>query len=241
MCMPALRLSFLGEVRLIGPDGSPFRLPTRKALFLLALVAAASDRKLSRDRAVNLLWSTRQEAQGRASLRQTLFLLHQHLPAGTGAALVADREALSLDADLVWVDVWALRDALNDASADTLDRAASLYRGEFLEGLIPPDPGLDEWLTAARTDLRDAAVSLLERLVEVRTAANTSEAVRAAERLVEIDPLREASHRVLIGTLAAAGDRAEAMRRYLAAKDLLERALGIGLSAETTALHAALS
>jgi TolB-like protein/DNA-binding SARP family transcriptional activator len=238
--MPALRLSFLGEVRLVGPDGSAFRLPTRKALFLLAPLAAAPDRKLSRDRVVNLLWSTRQEAQGRASLRQTLFLLHQRLAAGTGAALVADRETLSLDPDLVWVDLWALRDALTAATADALDHAASLYRGEFLEGLIPPDPALDDWLTSARADLRDMAVNLLERLVEVHAVPNPSEAVRAAERLVEIDPLREASHRLLIGALAAAGDRAEAMRRYLTVKDLLERELGVGLSAETEALHATL-
>jgi DNA-binding SARP family transcriptional activator len=230
--MPALRLSFLGEVRLAAPDGNEFRLPTRKSLFLLALLAASPDRKLSRDRAINLLWSTRQEAQGRASLRQTLFLLHQHLPAGTGAALVVDRETLALNPDVVWTDVWALRHALTAASAEELDGAVALYRGGLLEGLIPPDPALDEWLTAARTDLQDAAISLLKRVVDVHSAASSrSEAVRAAQRMVEIDPLREASHRLLIRALAAAGDEAEAMRRYMEARDLLQRELGVGLSA----------
>ena len=174
--MPALRLSFLGEVRLTGPDGAEVRLPTRKALLLLALLAAAPDGKLSRDRATNLLWSNRQEAQARASLRQTIFLLHQHLPS---SGLIANRDTLVFSRDLVWADVWALRAARGASMETTLDQVVAhpqvAARGMLVETKHP---------TAGTVKMVGVPVKLSETPGSVRAPApvlgqHTGEVLRA--------------------------------------------------------------
>jgi tetratricopeptide (TPR) repeat protein len=61
--------------------------------------------------------------------------------------------------------------------------------------------------------------------------------LRAAERLVELEPLRERGHLLSIRLRALAGRRAEALRRYEHLCGLLESELGIEPSAEAQRLN----
>jgi len=62
-----------------------------------------------------------------------------------------------------------------------------------------------------------------------------AEAITAARRLIALDPLREASHRLAIGLYAANRQRAEALRQYEECRRVLAEALGIEPSAELRA------
>ncbi|MFJ8544343.1 BTAD domain-containing putative transcriptional regulator [Streptomyces sp. NPDC093586] len=84
----------------------------------------------------------------------------------------------------------------------------------FVEG----ESGRLQGLKLSAEELRTALLLQENRIIE---------AVTGAERLVERDPLREASWIVLMRALYAAGRPAEALRRYEEVRALLARALGL--------------
>jgi DNA-binding SARP family transcriptional activator len=62
-------------------------------------------------------------------------------------------------------------------------------------------------------------------------------AVWAARALVDLDPLDEHSHRLLMGAYAAAGRRGDALRQFLECRRALVEQLGLEPEAETLALQ----
>jgi tetratricopeptide (TPR) repeat protein len=78
------------------------------------------------------------------------------------------------------------------------------------------------------------------RLVDLElleAAGRTAEALEASREAVRIDPTAEPAHRALMRLLAAAGDRAGAIRQYHACRDELRRELDVEPGPETEALH----
>src|SRR4051812_16632671 len=101
--MPRLTLVLLGAPRvLIG--GRVLSFPTKKALALLAYLAASPGRPTAREKLADLLWGDTAEKQARNSLRQTIFSIRRTL-GSTAGALVADGENLALDPAGIDVDV----------------------------------------------------------------------------------------------------------------------------------------
>ncbi|MCB1468859.1 MAG: tetratricopeptide repeat protein, partial [Rhizobiaceae bacterium] len=91
-----------------------------------------------------------------------------------------------------------------------------------------------EWLTLERQRLHNAAVRILERLAEVETG---DARIAAAQRLVQLDPLREASHRALMRAHAALGDKGSALKQFETCQNLLRAELGVEPSRETAELR----
>ena len=75
-----LRLSVLGGLRVDGSSG-PLRgaATQRRPLALLALLAAAGDRGINRDRLLAYLWPESDIERARGSLKQTLYILRRDL------------------------------------------------------------------------------------------------------------------------------------------------------------------
>jgi len=73
--MARLNLALLGGFQGRLGDGSPLRLPTRKAQALLAFLAIPSGRSHPREKLASLLWGGVREPQARRGLRQALFTL----------------------------------------------------------------------------------------------------------------------------------------------------------------------
>jgi DNA-binding SARP family transcriptional activator len=59
------------------------------------------------------------------------------------------------------------------------------------------------------------------------SAGDYASAIQAALAAIRLEPLRESSHRCLIRTHLAEGNRSEAIRAYREYADRLERELGI--------------
>ncbi len=102
--------------------------------------------------------------------------------------------------------------------------------------VLPTDDAI--WID----DLRTQQASLRARLLELRVGAATSsgrfsDAAQAATSLVATDPLSERSHRLLMTTLSAGGDRAGAIRAYEVCRTTLAEELGVDPSKETTDLY----
>src|SRR5262249_18495842 len=78
----------------------------------------------------------------------------------------------------------------------------------------------------------------LARLLRHQSALETvDEAIQTARRLLTLDPLQEAVHRVLIRLHVRAGRREAALRQYEVCVGVLRRELQLGPEPETQQLH----
>ena len=228
--MGRLRIKLLGGYTVLDDRAGEVALPARKAQALLAYLALSAGQWHGRDRLAGLLWSDRQEARARNSLRQALASI-RHLGQGLGVDLVeTDGDRVQLPDGVAETDVAAFQKLSdNDPIA-----ATGLYAGDLLDGFTAPDVAFQDWLTGERAALRETACQTFERAVS--QAANNGDwrkAVELAKRLVGLDPYRESSHRQLMELHAAAGDRAGAIRQYQACERLLRNELDVAPAQET--------
>jgi DNA-binding SARP family transcriptional activator len=106
--MPRLTVHLLGPPR-IERDGVAIKVDTRKAIALLAYLAAAAEPQ-SRESLAALLWPEAEQSRARAALRRTLSALNKAVPDG---ALEIGRGSVALDSSIeTWVDLAAFRSHL---------------------------------------------------------------------------------------------------------------------------------
>ena len=209
-------------------EGERCGLAARKARLLLALLAAAGERGMTRHRLAGLLWESSDAVQARSSLRQALAQVRR--AAGDGWT-VTDGDALRL-APAVSSDVAEFLAALGRSDSAA---AASLYAGGFAEGIDVGGAELAEVLGAERARFEALAREALRR--EIERAGERPEAASTARALLALDPLDEAAHRCLMALDAARGARGAATARFRTLVARLECELGATPAPETRALH----
>src|SRR5450756_1036881 len=231
-------LRLLGQFELgLAESGALVPVPTAKIRALLAYLAAAPRFTETRRRLAGLLWASSGEDQARQSMRQLLSNFRRGASLGASGIVVFDESSVSLNPSLVAIDRTALMQAGPDADVAELSSAADLYRDDFGQGLDIGEPDFDGWLRTERGRCRDAGIALLDRLVRALAGLGRhEEALARANRLAEIDPLREETHRLVIAQEAMASGRASAMQRYEAFRQLLRDELGVRPEAATLAL-----
>lgn len=222
--MTEARLHLLGGFRLTASQGQSIEVAAKKNRALLAILALAPHRETTRDRLTGLLWSDRGEEQARSSLRQALVALRKDLSGLDADPLVLNGDRVGLAPELLTIDVVEFLTEVASTDPAGLCRAAELYAGPLLDGLNVADNGFDEWLREARSDLASQAMKVLTMLAETLDGADL---VAAAEKLVALDPLREASHATLMQAHIAQGQTALAIRQYESCKQILKRELGV--------------
>ncbi|MFT3941223.1 BTAD domain-containing putative transcriptional regulator [Rhodopseudomonas sp.] len=225
-------LSVLGPFELTSTEsGASIAVTAAKMRALLAYLATTPRGSEDRRRLAGMLWASRGENQARQNLRQ---MLSNSRRDNDARLLVIDDSRVGIDLSLVAIDRAALIDIAPDASADTLGRIADLYRGDFAVGLEIGEPDFDAWLEAERLKCREAAIALFDRLIRLLAEGGRhEEALRCANRLLEIDPLREETHRLVISEEAAVSGRASAMQRFESFRVLLRDELGVRPEAAT--------
>src|SRR5437588_8897081 len=132
--MARLSLSLLGGFQGRLDSGSAVALPTRKAQALLAYLALPPGQAHPRDKLAALLWGGIREESARASLRQALFAIRKGLE--QTPALAMEGATVALAPDVVDVDAEQFARAVASGDPDALERAAALYRGDLLAGLV---------------------------------------------------------------------------------------------------------
>src|SRR5262245_39642778 len=212
----------LGQGRVAIPAG-------RKVRALLACLALSPGKAWPRERLMALLWSDRSEEQARASLRQALAEMRRVL--GEPSPVRTEHDAVSLDPNLLTVDAVQFERL---AQAGKLDEAAALYRGPLLDGHGVRDSAFEDWILVERTRLHDLAVDLLDRMVASQSG---DAAITTAQRLLQLDPAREETHRLLMRLYASTGQRAQALRQYEHCRGILQRDLHANPDDETERLY----
>ncbi len=145
-----ISIETIGVLRVFVDDGANLTPPGARPRALLAAIALSPRKTAGRRWLEALLWGDRTADQASGSLRQALRSLRKALGPFSGL-LHADRQDVSLDADLVRVD-------LIDSPGAALQKVAA-GRG-LLEGIDIRSEPFEDWLRQERT--------ALERLAETR-------------------------------------------------------------------------
>ena len=248
--MDQICLYLLGDVRLEADDQA-VSVDTRKALALAAYLALEG-KSHSRDWLAAFLWPESDQNASRGALRRTLSALRK---AVGESQIEASRDSIELILNRgLWVDVLAFRQTLAEASAhhrtleapcmqclELLQKAASLYRGDFMEGFSLRDSlPFDDWQFQEAEQLRREYSSALMHLVDASLLAERpAEALRYGRDWLATDPLNEGAHRKLIELYARSGQRSAAMRQYRECVRILEAELGVAPMEETQQLYEA--
>lgn len=236
--MPAASIRLLGTFDLQAPGAVPPAHLGPKGQALLARLAARSGEATSRSALAALLWPEHGDVDARNALRQCLHQVRGAL-GEAAAAVQADGDQLRLGAGCE-VDLHRFSALAARPDPDAWLAAATLYRGDFVEGL---DAGVefDRWAEVERERLRTQAHGLVERLSERAEGATArDETARLARQLLAADPVHEGCYRSLMRLYARAGLRAKALQVWDECRRALRVELGIEPCAETAALAQAL-
>ena len=180
----------------------------RKTLALLALMAAAGNRGLSRDKLIASLWPETDGEHGRGLLKQACYALRRDLHARD---LFLGSIQLRLNPAVISSDMEAFASALeeNDPAA-----AVSSYTAPFLDGFYLNGGGeFETWAESERARLASQCRAALELLAA--RATKRGEHRMAADlwrRILQLDPLSSQAALGLMTALDQAGERAEALR-----------------------------
>jgi DNA-binding SARP family transcriptional activator len=230
-----LSIRLLGRLE-IERAGQAIALPaSKKSRALLAYLVATGKPHL-RDRICELLWEAPDDP--RASVRWSLAKVRPLIDEPNVVRLVSRRDELLFDANGAKVDLVELRGELRAgaeaASIDSLQRAASLFRGEFLDGLeLTGCYRYHEWWVAERERTRAIRLAVLGALIE-RQKDEPATALEYARQRLALDPLSESAHLAVIRLLGAMGKTREAIAQYDRCKRVLAAELGRSPSADLT-------
>src|SRR2546430_16338964 len=201
-----LRLKTFGGLSLTGESG-PVRgtVAQRRELALLAVLATAGERGVSRDRLLALFWPESDAEHARHALTQSLFALRRELNAED---LVLGQADLRLNSQVIESDVAAFEVALARGEPA---QAAALYAGPFLDGIHldhqHQSPEFERWAETERGRLPALTAGALERLAaEAAGRGDRQGSLEWWRRLAGLDPYSSRIASGLITALIAAGD-----------------------------------
>lgn len=229
-------MRLLGESAVMDDSGSS-RTRSRRAVALTAYLALHAGIPQQRSLIAGLFWSDSSGAQALTNLRRELHTLRGMLPADALAVTATDlcwQDSPGCSVDLRQFAIARSRALAATAPAAVVEhghRAASAYGGDFLPGTY------DDWALEARDELRRQCLDLHRRVVTAaREIGDYPTAIDAARRAVAFEPLDERGHRTLMTLYAETGDRARVISSFHRCASVLEKGLGIGPDAETTAI-----
>ena len=178
----------------------------RRRLAVLALLATAEERGLSRDQLVAYLWPESGQESARHSLEQLLYELRRSM----ADDLFLGVNPLRLNSAVLEADAALFERAL--ATGHVVD-AVSIYRGPFLDGFYLTDaPEFEEWATRERSRFAGRYLDALDRLAAAAEAERTFDvAAEWRRKLAALDPLSAPRALALMRALANAGDSAGAL------------------------------
>jgi DNA-binding SARP family transcriptional activator/Tfp pilus assembly protein PilF len=211
-------------------DGTPATgaAQQRKTLGVLALLAAAGQRGLSRDKLIAALWPATDTAHGRGLLKQACYALRRDLHARD---LFLGSIQLRLNPAVISSDVGWFASALDDNDPAG---AVSCYSAPFLDGFYLNGGGeFESWVETERARLAAQCRAAVEILAaEASSRGDYRAAADWWRRLLELDPLSSHAALSLMTALDRAGERAEALRCGEAYRALARSELGAEPSPE---------
>ena len=241
------RLYLTGGLRLDGPTGSfgDAELPGTQGRVAFAALAVER-RPISFDELADIVWDESPPEQWRSALSPVIskvrsLISKTGLDGSSVLTSVGHAYAFQPPSD-IWID---LEDAFR-----RLDRAEGALRHDELEHTTreatvassilrrPFLAGVDSlWADRVRRRTSDALYRCSITLATAWTQLGDPQlAATAAETAIQLDPLRELAHRLLIRAELARGDRSAALRAFARCDDIMAAEFGAPPSHETIEL-----
>ena len=223
-------------------------LPGRHARLAFVLLLSERFRAVPVEELAQNLWPDTRPATWSTAVRGVVQHVRDFVHAadlGPRGALRGEHGAYQLRVTDVEVDVEQAVADLEHARALLASRPVDAERVAARGCAVlsrPVLPAVDSpWLDRQRRAWGRSLQRGLEVLAESRIVQGRPEqAVAPAERAVELDPYREAAHRLLITALAAHGNEAAGVAAYERCRHLLRTDLGVEPDPRTRALYAEL-
>lgn len=207
-------LALLGGFVLTGPDRVDCPIPSAKARALLCILALSPDGCSSHGALAALLWSDRQDAQARDSLKHALADVRARFDGARIPLLQTTRSGIRLDLARIRTDIADLEEAARGDPSGLLE-ILDLYQGDLLAGTNVRDPAFEDWLRIERQRLRNLVEEKLKRLIaDAERSGDTHTLFSAARRLLDLDPLNESAARALMEHHARVGEQATALHVF---------------------------
>jgi DNA-binding SARP family transcriptional activator len=217
-------------------------LPGAQGRMLLGFLALKRSRFVPRDELIDAIWGERLPSAPETALRALLSKLRSTL----GAERLEGKADLRLvlPADAV-IDVERASEAIHAADTAVAQKewrrawvtshiAVNIARRLFMAGHEA------HWIDEQRHEMEEMHAAGLEALAAAGVGLGGPEldlAERAARQLIKVAPFRESGHRLLMQTLAAEGNVAEALLAYDRLRERLREELGIAPSPSLQELH----
>ncbi len=230
-------LKLLGGASIQTPSGPMAgRAAQRRRIALLAMLAVARARGVSRDKLIAYLWPEQDAEHGRPLLSDSIYRVNQALG---GEAIASTGEDLRLSADVLPSDVGAFEDAIDRGE---WQGAADAYGGPFLDGFfLAGAEEFERWAAAERDRLGRAYARALEALGEgAERRGDAVDAVRWWRALAAHDPYSSRIAVRLMRALDRSGDRAAALQHARVHATLLADEFGTEPDAAVAELAASM-
>jgi DNA-binding SARP family transcriptional activator len=233
-----LSVRLFGKLSVLNNGRELDRLPSGKPVELFCYLLLQRERLHSREVLASLLWGDCTTAQSKKYLRQALWQIHGMIQSEAHPepvpVLVADRESVRVNPKSeMWLDVAAFetacvqlrdvpRQGMSPTSAEILNRAVELYRGDLLEGWY------QDWCLFERERLRNLYLVILEKLMSYSEDQKQYEAgLEFGERILRLERAHELTYQAMMRLHNLAGDRAGAIRQYQRCSAALQEELGV--------------
>ena len=240
--VPALELRLLGQFA-VHRGGQSLALPASRKVRALIAYLSLSPRAVTRAHLCELLWDVPQDRRG--ELRWCLSKARRVLDEPDRQRIQSVDEALRLDLSDDSVDVLsidrAFQPGISRLDQTALQALSTLFVGDFLEGLeIERSPRFSAWLLAQRRRFRACHLAVLEHLVAGCADDQSQRAFGHLERWLELAPLDQRAHELVLAALALRGQFHEGEEHLARATRLLESE-GVDWRPLAVAWHAARS
>jgi DNA-binding SARP family transcriptional activator len=229
----ASKISLFGGFQIEKEAGGPLWLTGKRGPAIIAYLARCPGMATTRERLADLLWSDSDSEHSRNSLRQTLSVLRRDLSRAGVDLIHSRRELIGLRADAVRVDVEEFESGLSARSTSDLETALAHCTGPFLDGFYLGSNAFDDWAASERDRLLNRALESFEKLARL---VDEEAGLTLADRVLAMEPTREASYRLKMELLLACGQRDRARRTYETCRSVLRKEFGVDVSPETRAL-----
>lgn len=241
--MSALRVYMFGRFEVSFRADRPV-LEGRRLQELLAFLLLHRGHPWPREMLSDSIWGEGEPEQLRKALRQSLWKLQSGIDLQNEALLAVDSEFIAVSPTCqLWLDLAefeAAHDAaigqpgvaMDDATAERLQAATKLYRGDLLEGWYV------DWCLSERERLIGLHLAMLNKLSAWCAAGGRyEEGVAYCYAALQHDSAHERSHRHMMRLHHMAGDRCAAIRQYRHCVQVLREEMGVAPDARTVALY----
>lgn len=242
-----VKIYTLDRFTVILADGATLAINSKarkRPLELLKVLIAHGGREVGVQTVVDLLWTESDGDNGEVALHTTLYRLRKLL--GCEQAVILNDGRLTLNAHLIWLDVWACERLMGRLDSARAERAGermveysrkigALYRRPFMQERS------ETWVLEQRQRLHNRFIRTLRATGDYwEQCGQWLPAVELYQRGLELDRSSEELYRRLMIAYRALGYYGEALAVYRRCCSALHTTFGITPSSVTEAVRASL-